>query len=112
MTDTDKICAAFAAITDLAIATGARDIDRLPGCWEWAFVGWTIAVNGHREATKASNGFDVPPFHAYVERRGLPCLLVNPRGGSLLGASSAEDDFIAAVEAETARCAEIERYAP
>ena len=38
----------YCTVAELALAMGARDIGRMPGCWEVDLdEGWYLAVNGH-----------------------------------------------------------------
>lgn len=95
----DTVSEAFVLIADLALKGGARSIKDLPGCWERAFGdGWFVAVNGHREPTKCSEGMEVPPFEALVMRNGWPLGLLNPRGGVIAG-EGAEDALCDALRA-------------
>lgn len=80
----------FALVMDLAGALGVSQINKMPGCWEYAFGDFTIAVNGHRETIKDSKGSDVPSYHASIERRGWPVAMVSPAGGMAIGLPESE----------------------
>lgn len=102
--DQDRICAAFNAVINLAIALGVREICKMPGCWEQKVdEHWTIAVNGHHELKIAEKSLscktEVPPFHCYVEFNGFPAGLISPYNGVICAGSIAnEDSFISALE--------------
>lgn len=95
------ISEAFALITELAIGLGAAPLTKHGDCWEYRLGDrWLIAVNGHRSPTKCSTGFEVPPFHAYVERDGWPGALLTPFGGTTVGhGHELEDALIAELKA-------------
>ena len=95
--------AAFIRICDLALELGVRAINGLPACWEHQVdEHWFIAVNGHGEAQKTSNGNAVPPFNCYIEFSGFPAGLITPYDGIIAAGSVAnEDSFIAALERAT-----------
>lgn len=93
---------AYKALVEVALASGARDIRSLPGCFEYQIdARWWMASNGHTTPRKTSNGATVPPFAIYVERDGMPAALIELTGGTALGDLEAE--LIAACRAaETA----------
>ena len=95
----EQVSEVFSLAAELAEACGASRICDLPGCWEHRFDGWFVAINGHRVDTSASVGMMVPPFCAYVERGGVPCVLTSPREGTVMFGT--EDEVIAALKAAT-----------
>jgi hypothetical protein len=100
----ERIPEAMGRVADLAQALGVSHINRLPGCWEHAFGAYRLAVNGHREpkAPTFAPDFQVDPYHAYVERDGLPLAILSPGGGTVVGGGT-EDALIDALDAEIAR---------
>lgn len=52
-----------------------------------------MTANGHRTLVTTSTGAEVPPFHVYVERDGLPVGVLTPFGGTML--PGVEDELIA-----------------
>lgn len=92
----EPVSVAFMLIADLCVALGATPLSKHAGCWEYNLGRrWLLAVNGHRTPTKTRAGLEVPPFHAYVERRGWPEGLLTQFGGAMVGGLEAEDDLIA-----------------
>ena len=96
MTD-DRIPEAFALILVIAKRRGVRNINKLPGCWEFAAGDWQVAVNGHHDERTTTAGDKVPPFHAVAINPDLfvGVALISARGG--MCAAGAEDDLIAAL---------------
>ena len=91
---------AFALILKIAVRRGVRDINTLPGCWEFTAGPWSIAVNGHREECATTAGDKVPPFHALAihgEKVG-GIALISLDGGTC--ADGVEDELCAALRAE------------
>lgn len=104
MTDTESVSLAFAEIVKLCEVLDVHHINQLPGCWEYQVdEQWWIACNGHREPTKCSKGFEVAPFHCYVEFNGFPAGEFHPIHGGFIAAGTAanEDTFIAALKLAT-----------
>lgn len=106
MAECDRaISTAFALIADLAVSLGVENIkEKYPDCWEHQIDDyWWIAVNGHKEAKKASMGIEVLPFHCYVEFNGFPAGIFSPFGGSIVAGKLAnEDTFIKAIQKQIA----------
>lgn len=98
--DTPPISEAFYEIANLAERLGVKDINVLPGCWEFRLDDqWWIAVNGRKEAVKCSTGVMVEPVHAYVEYNGWPAGVLTPYGGVIAAGSAAnEQTFIDALK--------------
>lgn len=96
-----KIAAAFAEVAELALALGAREINKLPGCWEHAIdERWRVAVNAHPEERETERGAKVPPLSMYVEFNGWPAGVFTAGGGWVAAGSVAnEAAFIEAVRA-------------
>lgn len=94
-----QVCEAFARIADLAIHLGVTNINLLPGCWEHQIdAKWWIAMNGHKEPIKTSEGDIVHPFNAFIKYNGWPAGVVDPGGGVIAAGSGAnEDTFIEAL---------------
>ena len=94
---------AFALILKVAVRRGVRDINTLPGCWEFTAGQWSVAVNGHREELTTPAGDKVPPFHALATNADLLAgiALISPRGGTC--AAGVEDDLITALREELTR---------
>lgn len=97
-----KVSEAFSEVMALAEAMGVQRVNELPGCWEvQVSEGWRIAVNGHREPTKCSNGADVPPFHVAVDWHGFPAGIFGVQGGLIAAGDAAnEASLIAALKAK------------
>ena len=98
-----QIAEVFGKIVGLACELGARDIYRLPGCWEHAVdESWWVAVNGHEQKVKCSRGAFVPPFAVYIEFNGFPAGFCDAGGGTLAaGAIANEDALIEALDKAT-----------
>lgn len=81
----------FALILDLAEQHG-----RIPaGQWEHVPApGWRIKVNGTGEPWGG-----IPPYAAVIERHGLPFMLCDPAGGTVIGGAAEEDAIIAMLQA-------------
>ena len=85
----------FALLIDWSTQLGAENISALPGCWENRLgEHWRVAINGHRDPCSDSTGAEVPPYHAYLEYRGWPAGLVNPRGGTIVNGEGANEDAL------------------
>ena len=95
---------AFSLIVTLALATGAKSIVDLPGCWEHQIdAQWWVAVNGHKKPRMCSTGTDVLPFTAYLTFDEWPAGFIDVRGGILAaGAAANEDTLCEALEAALA----------
>lgn len=92
----------FNALVMYALSKGAKDIGKLPGCWEAEInPDVRVAMNGHDVEMLSSAGAPVPPFEALFWMRGMPAALVSPRSGIILGAEDTEDILIAALKAAT-----------
>ena len=96
----EAIAEAFARVVELAEALGVSRINEVEGCWEHSWGDWLLAVNGHKEEQRASDGAPVPPYHAYMAYARMPAALLSPAGGMTIGGS--EDDLIKALQDEIA----------
>lgn len=101
----DRVCAAFMAVADLGYALGARDINKIPGCWEVQVdERWRIAVNAHDEELQSLTGARVLPGSVYVEYNGWPAGSFTAAGGIIAAGEGAnEHTLVAALEAATAK---------
>lgn len=98
MSGDPKIAAVFAAVCELAIASGAESIKDLPGCWN-ATVDehWRVALNGHDADRPAwEGGPDVPPYCAFVEFNGWPAGMLSAHGGAIAAGEIANEDALLA----------------
>ena len=98
----DRIPEAFALILVIAKRRGVRNINQLPGCWEFTAGAWQIAVNGHRDERTTTAGDKVPPFHVFATCDFFRAVLFSSFGGETCG-NGAEDDLIAALRQEQDR---------
>ncbi len=91
---------AYARMADLAAALGVQRINELPGLWEADVdADWSIKVNGHEDRIG-----NVPPYSMLVIHAGMPVGVIDPGGGTMMGADdSCETDFIAAMDAAIAK---------
>lgn len=95
--------AAMVKVCELHESLGLAPLSTIPGCWEHQVnADWRISVNGHPQPEPDSRGDVIPPWSCLANWRDTPVLLCDPGGGAMmgsasLGASSAEDDFIAAI---------------
>ncbi len=91
----------FARAIEYAIDIGATNITSLLGCWESQVdEHWWIAINGHDEKVKCSEGAEVPPFAMYVMFNGWPAGIVDAGGGMIAAGDLAnEQRLIAALAA-------------
>jgi len=86
---------AFSLIVTLALATGAKSIVDLPGCWEHQIdAQWWVAVNGHKKPRMCSTGTDVPPFTAYLTFNEWPAGFIDVHGGILAAGAAANEDTL------------------
>jgi hypothetical protein len=99
-----QLSEAFCRLAELASALGVKSINKLPACWEVQVDGrWWVAMNGHGEAVKASDGADVPPYSAWITFNGWPAGVLSPVGGVIAAGSAAnEDTFIDALKVRIA----------
>ena len=99
----------YAAVVELALRLGAKDIFKLAGCWEHQIdAQWWCAVNGHAEATRSSHGASVPPFCLVVEYNGWPAGLIDPGGGVIAAGEGAnEATLLEALRVAAARLSEV-----
>jgi hypothetical protein len=99
-----KLSLAFARIAELCIALDQAPLPKHPDCWECQVdKTWWIAVNGHSEQRKTSDGFDVPPFNAVIKYNGWPAGIMDPYGGCIAAGEGAnENTFTAALDAAIA----------
>lgn len=106
--DEPEVKEAFVRCAELGLALGVTSINKLPGCWEHQVdERWWIAMNGHRENIKASDGFEVPPFNIAIKYNGWPAGIIGAHGGIIAAGSCAnEDAFIEALLAATAAAKE------
>ncbi len=89
----------FVKAVDVALASGAEDIKRLPGIHRLDLgAGWTMETNGHAEEMHG-----VPPYSVAVLRWWLPRAIVNAAFGQVVGGPGAEDEVIAVLDAALAR---------
>lgn len=96
----ERVPEVFALVAELAMARGAA-INALPGCWEHRWGEWFIAINGRGVDTATSTDAVVPPYHALVERGGLPWALTSAGEGTMLGGG--EDELCEVLRAEIGR---------
>lgn len=89
----------FHEIVQYGLALGARDVSKLPGCWEAEIdEHWWVALNAHDHPIKCSQGATVPPYAAFVYFNGWPGGVIDAFGGSLCaGAIANEEALIAAL---------------
>lgn len=93
----EQLSEAFVRAAHLAIALGARNINRLPGCWEYRLDDdWRIAINGHGADSLAFGQVNVPPYALYAECQNTPMAFIYPHGGTVIG--NAEDALIDALK--------------
>jgi hypothetical protein len=89
-------------VAELCEAAGTPTVAGI--LFEHAFAPWAISVNGKRKKTKDSRGAHVEPFACLVWLGDWPAGVFNLRGGSFIAMDGAsEDDFVAALVAETNR---------
>ena len=94
----------YAKAIEYAISIGFENIKDLKGCHVLAIDDhWTIAINGHSDATRAAPdgamGCSVPPYHVGVWWHGWLAGIVGPGGGEFAAGSGAnEDSFIEAID--------------
>lgn len=95
----------FASVIYLALAAKCPPVSTLPGCWEYSFGSWRIAMNGHQGQEVATTwGVKVPGLMVYVEFNEWPAGMLTAAGGVIAAGDVANKDaFIAALEAETVR---------
>jgi hypothetical protein len=97
-----QLSACFLAVVEWALAAGAQQIERLPGCWEGAIdAEWSVALNGHAAPMPDSRGNLVPVWSARVYRDGEPAACLALREGVAL--PGVEDALITACEAAKLR---------
>lgn len=93
-----EISDAYLALIELAVAAGARDAAKLPGCFEHPIDDtWWMAANAGPHPRLASNGMEVPGMAVYVERGGWPAGIIEMLGGVIIAGT--EDELIAACRA-------------
>lgn len=90
----------FGEIVEWALAQGATQINKLPGCWEAvldvdAKRRFRVAVNAHGHEVPTSKGEPVPPFHALVcDEVYMRIACLSPAGGATLGDHEFEAELI------------------
>lgn len=99
------VSVAFGKLADLCIALGQHPLNKHPGCWEHQVdERWWVAMNGHPEPRKNSDGFEVNPFDCVIKYNGWPAGILGPYGGIIAaGGCANEGTFIEALEAATQR---------
>lgn len=85
----------FSLVCELGIKSGIESINKLPGCWETE-IGpdgerWRIALNGHKEEVRDSQGGTVPPFHIALTYNGWPAGIVGAHNGIMAAGGIANE---------------------
>lgn len=87
----------FGLLAEFAVATGAKSIGDLAGCWEKRIdEHWWVAVNGHLDEVACSREAPVPPRHAYIEYDGWPAGVLSEQGGVVTMGEVANEDSLKA----------------
>lgn len=94
-----RIGKAFAAVVELGLALGKRNMGSDPGCWEHQVdERWWFALNPHDDQTECSQGAKVPPFSIYVQFNGWPAGIIGVSDGVMAAGELAnEATFIEAL---------------
>ncbi len=87
---------AFAALVDLAVARGHRDLAKHDGLLHLDIdSAWSADINGHSRTVD-----NVPLYHARLTFNGWPAGIIGPSDGIIAeGAAANEDAFILACRA-------------
>lgn len=88
----ERLLEAMGLVAELAAVRGVSHINKLPGCWECVVdEQWTLAMNGHREATKWKDVL-LQPFHVALEFNGWPAGVFSPQGGVIAAGELANEN--------------------
>jgi hypothetical protein len=93
-----QISEAWSLVCELIIASGATNIAREEGCWEYCMPPWHIAFNPHGKYKYCSRRVIVPSYTVYVEYDQIPAAYIAPLYGAMIKEVKIdEDNFIAAL---------------
>ncbi len=93
---------AFTKVAKLALQKGHRDLNQLPGCFEFEIdQDWKISLNPHKQPTADSSGGEVPPFNMVVRHMSVPVGVIDPYGGTMM--TGTESIFIAVLNKQLKR---------
>lgn len=93
---------AFHKVVQLALQKGHRNLDQIPGCFEFEIDhDWKIILNPHKKPTTDLSGGEVPPFNMIVKHKTIPVGVLDPYGGSMM--TGTESFFIQALDKQINR---------
>jgi hypothetical protein len=96
-----RVTALWRSLIEMAAATGATNINKLPGCFVHKFGEYTAYLNGTDGDQKPDGAPLLRPFDACVMWDWIPIAHVGPADGIV--SHKGDDSLIAAIQAETDR---------